>query len=309
MRRFTLRFAMGETAGIAFGPEGPPDLVFLHATGFNALTYRALLAPLGQDFRVVALDQRGHGRSRLPSDPRRIDGWRIYVRDLLALLPVLTRGGPPPVLAGHSMGGAVALTATAARPTIAASLVLLDPVLPRIEFIRQMQAIRPHLTRAPLLPIAQGALRRRSTFPDKAAVLAAYRGRGAFASWRDAFLVDYVEDGFVASPEGVRLACAPLWEGSTFTSLQHYAAALLARLRCPVTILKAAIRPAVMESDGRLYRFKPDLALEVVPGSTHFLPMEQPELVRARLRAALERRAGRNPEMQAAPLVLAAAGA
>src|ERR1044071_8001790 len=106
MRRFTLRFARGETAGIAFGPDGPPDLVFLHATGFNAHTYKSLLAPLGEQFRVVALDQRGHGRSRLPNDPRLIDSWRIYVRDLLDLLPVLTRGGRPPVLAGHSMGGA-----------------------------------------------------------------------------------------------------------------------------------------------------------------------------------------------------------
>jgi hypothetical protein len=45
LRRVTFEIPGGRMAGIAFGAEKPtPDIVFLHATGFNAHTYRALLA-------------------------------------------------------------------------------------------------------------------------------------------------------------------------------------------------------------------------------------------------------------------------
>ncbi|WP_119419515.1 alpha/beta fold hydrolase [Desertibaculum subflavum] len=294
MRRFTLRSAVGETTGIAFGTEGSPDLVFLHATGFNALTYRSLLAPLGQDFRVVALDLRGHGLSPLPADPDAMDTWRIYPRDFLRMLPALMQGGAPPVLAGHSMGGATVLTATAAKPGIAERLVLLDPVLATLDAVRRAQRIPGLAQRIPRLPIAQGAARRRAEFASKQEAAGAYRGRAIFASWADPFVDDYVEDGFVPDPHnGVTLACAPQWEAATFAGLRHYAAPLLARVKCPVTILKAASEAAVRVDDALLRRFKPDVAIETVPDSSHFLPMEQPDLVRMRLRAALETRAGR----------------
>ena len=55
-------------AGIEFGdPIKPYAAVWLHATGFNAMTYQSILAPLGLRARVAALDMRGHGRSTLPA--------------------------------------------------------------------------------------------------------------------------------------------------------------------------------------------------------------------------------------------------
>lgn len=293
MRRFTLRFAGGETTGIAFGPEGPPDLVFLHATGFNALTYRHLLEPLGDEFRVVALDLRGHGRSKLPADPWKMHSWRIYARDLLRMLPALTQDGAPPVLAGHSMGGATALTATAAKPVIADRLVLLDPVLLTFDAVLRAQRIPGIAQRIPRLPIAQGAAKRRTDFPSKQDAADAYRGRAIFATWADPFIEGYVEDGFVpAAHNGVTLACASQWEAATFAGLRHYAAPLLGRVKCPVTILKPERDPAIRVDDALLHRYKPDVVIETVPGTSHFLPMEQPDLVRDRLRAALKARRG-----------------
>ena len=44
-----------------------------------------------------------------------------------------------------------------------------------------------------------------------------YRGRGAFATWPEASLIDYVQDGFRERPDGsVELSCAPDWEASNF---------------------------------------------------------------------------------------------
>ena len=68
MQRLTLPCKGGHMAGWNFGrASGPIDVVFLHATGFCAYTYRTLLAPLGPKRRAVALDLRGHGLTTLPA--------------------------------------------------------------------------------------------------------------------------------------------------------------------------------------------------------------------------------------------------
>jgi pimeloyl-ACP methyl ester carboxylesterase len=296
MQRFTLCSARGETSGIAFGPRGadggPPDLVFLHATGFNAVTYRPLLEPLGERFRVMALDLRGHGRSRLPADPARLTTLRLYARDLLAMLKAM-QPARPPILAGHSLGGLVSITAAAARHGLAERLLLVEPVLPPWRFSHRFQPIRRSADRIALLPIAQGAARRRGRFATKPDAVTAYRARPTFAGWAPGFLEGYVEDGFVPAEDGgIRLSCTPSWEATSFAALRHDIPALLGRIRVPVTILRAERESTVRESEARLRRLKPDLEIETVPGSSHFLPMEQPEPVRAHLLAALEARSG-----------------
>ena len=65
MRRFRINIKDGEVAGIAFGdPVRPIDVLFLHATGFNAITYQSILEPLGVQMHAAAIDLRGHGRDR-----------------------------------------------------------------------------------------------------------------------------------------------------------------------------------------------------------------------------------------------------
>ena len=71
-RRLTVpvnnRFGVGELSVMDFGDEKRPvDLVFVHANGFNAATYRSLLAPLSGSLRILAPDLHGHGRTRLPT--------------------------------------------------------------------------------------------------------------------------------------------------------------------------------------------------------------------------------------------------
>jgi pimeloyl-ACP methyl ester carboxylesterase len=75
------RAGAGEMAVLEFGPaDRPVDVVFVHANGFNGQTYRALLAPLSAGLRVLAVDQRGHGSSRLAADPDHRRNW-LDLRD------------------------------------------------------------------------------------------------------------------------------------------------------------------------------------------------------------------------------------
>ena len=269
----------GAMAALDFGPaERPADIVFSHANGFNARTYRSVLAPLAGELRILAIDLRGHGATTLPAEPEGLTGWQEYARDLTAFLAAETRA--PVVLAGHSMGATSSLLAAAEAPDRVRSLVLFEPVL-----------IDEAARRAPQWdsPLAKGAIRRRDTFPDRAAALEAYRGRGAFRTWREAQLADYVAAGLRDTADGqVTLACRPAWEAANYAMHQYDPWAALERVRCPVRILRAETEFTDADSAAHLEALAAagKLRTEVVPGTTHFLPMERPELVRQALREA-----------------------
>jgi pimeloyl-ACP methyl ester carboxylesterase len=87
----------------AGNPQGPPVL-FVH--GFcqsHQAWQRQLQSALGLDFRLVALDLRGHGRSGKPADGY-VDG-RVWADDLHAVITTLRLERP--VLVGWSYGGVV----------------------------------------------------------------------------------------------------------------------------------------------------------------------------------------------------------
>ncbi len=172
----------GHLAALDFGPiQKPLAGLLLHANGFNARTYRSLVEPLA-DLHILAVDHRGHGRTTLPGQPEGRTDWWDVTNDLIALLDRLD--ADPLVLIGHSMGGTAALLAAAERPSRVRRLVLLDPVIQPPERRGEGHA-----------GLAEGALRRRSDFPSREAALAAYRGRGAFRTWPEAPLADYVATG------------------------------------------------------------------------------------------------------------------
>jgi pimeloyl-ACP methyl ester carboxylesterase len=275
------RAGAGEMAVLEFGPaDRPVDAVFVHANGFNGQTYRALLAPLAAGLRVLAVDQRGHGSSRLAADPDHRRNWLDLRDDLLALLAALDQG--PVVLAGHSMGGTVSLLAAAAAPEAVRGLVLLDPVImPRImAFYAHMPWTSGALWKR--LPMVQGALRRRPVFDSREAAFTAYRGRGAFKTWPESMLADYVGGGFRDRDDGkVELACAPAWEASNYSAQAHDPWRAMGRIRCPVRILKAEKGSTAHVGDGAgLMRRHPSIRVETVAGASHFLPMERPDLAR-----------------------------
>ncbi len=283
-RRRTVRLADGDMSLLDFGdPARPVDVVFVHANGFNAMTYRTVLQPLAAGLRVLAPDLRGHGESTLPADPASLWSWRPYARDLLVLLAGLE--GPPPVLAGHSMGATSALLAEATSPGRARSLVLFEPVI-----LSRLRIAGAHLPGARArvlrrLPLATAAKARRRAFSDRAAALAAYRGRGAFKTWPEASLADYVAGGVREAAEGLELACAPEWEAAGYAAQAHDPRAALRRVRLPVRILMGD-----RGSTCSLRRGRPGVELETVAGAGHFLPLERPDLVREALAAAAARR-------------------
>jgi pimeloyl-ACP methyl ester carboxylesterase len=267
----------GAMAALDLGPANRPvDVIFSHANGFNGRTYRSILAPLGLSLRVLAIDLRGHGATTLPTVIEGREGWVEFRDDLRALLAAVAES--PVVLAGHSMGGTSSLLAAAAEPERVKALALFDPVVMPPGVATDAEAMKHN-------PLAVGAQKRRATFPSKAAVVEAYRDRGAFITWSEDQLVDYVEAGFRETETGeVTLTCAPEWEASNFRTHNVDAWAAFRGSRCPIRILRAEVGStfrlegveAELAATGRI-------AIEAVPGTSHFLPMERPDLVRSTL--------------------------
>jgi pimeloyl-ACP methyl ester carboxylesterase len=114
-----------------FGGEGP-GVLLLHGLAGTALEWAETASWLAEGHRVVALDQRGHGRSeRRPADVSR----RAFVEDAVAAIEELRLA--PVVLVGQSLGGHTAFLVGAERPDLVRGLVVVeatpageDPALP-----------------------------------------------------------------------------------------------------------------------------------------------------------------------------------
>ncbi|WP_292035090.1 MULTISPECIES: alpha/beta hydrolase [unclassified Brevundimonas] len=279
-RRLTVpienRWGGGEMAVLDFGdPARPVDLIFAHANGFNAYTYRSLLQPLSGALRIWAPDLRGHGRSQLPARPEGRRSWLDHRDDLIALLDAVE--GPPVALAGHSIGGTSGLLAAAERPDRVSRLLLLDPVIWRRPMVLAMNL--PLIGRmSHRIPIVASTLKRRAVFDSREQALAAYRGRGAFKGWSDMMLADYLIDGLVETDRGLELTCAPAWEASNYAAQAHNPWRALRRFPDVVRILKAESGSLCAVPAGASPH-----QVEAVAGGGHLFPMTHPDIVREAL--------------------------
>ena len=118
-----------------YGGEGPAVLL-LHGLAGHAGDWASTAAGLVGDHRVLALDQRGHGRSeRHPRDVSR----EAYVADAAYVIDELDLA--PVILVGHSLGANTAFLTAAAHPQRVAALVVgeASPDGPTPELRRKLQ--------------------------------------------------------------------------------------------------------------------------------------------------------------------------
>jgi esterase len=99
-----------------------PVIVFLHGGALSAHTWDLVCLALRNEYRCIALDQRGHGDSDWSEDLAysRSD----HSRDLHAFADALWLGNL--VLVGQSMGAINAMTFAARHPSYVAALVIVD---------------------------------------------------------------------------------------------------------------------------------------------------------------------------------------
>lgn len=103
-----------------WGGEGR-DLVLVHGLASTSHIWDLVAPFLTENFRVIALDQRGHGESAKPSSGY---DFQTVATDLHCFINEI--GLREPVLVGHSWGADVVLHHGATYPGLASGLVLVD---------------------------------------------------------------------------------------------------------------------------------------------------------------------------------------
>jgi pimeloyl-ACP methyl ester carboxylesterase len=86
-----------------FGPENGYPIVLSHGITCAVRVWAYQIAELATEYRVIAFDHRGHGRSGIP----RRGGYSLahLASDVDAVLEATLAPGERAVIAGHSMGG------------------------------------------------------------------------------------------------------------------------------------------------------------------------------------------------------------
>jgi len=260
------------------GGDGPPLLV-AHANGFCGGAYGPLARELAGHRQVWALDFRGQGQSTPPED---LDfDWAGLADDVLAVVDALG-GGPLDVL-GHSMGGAGLLRAEVQRPGTIRRAYLYEPIV--------LPAGLGELTTGGNV-MADGARRRRETFPSRAHAAWSYARRPPLGFLRADALAAYVEFGFEELEDGTaRLRCRGEHEARMFEASGTITTDDAADVALPVTVALGDLE----EGWGGPARFAPAIA-EALPNGRlsehpllgHFGPLENPPVIAADVLASLD---------------------
>src|SRR5262245_5740144 len=86
------------------GPEATPPILLVHGLASNARIWDLVAPLLARDFRVAAIDQRGHGLTDKPADGY---DFATIAGDLAGAIGAL--GWARTLVVGHSWGANVAL--------------------------------------------------------------------------------------------------------------------------------------------------------------------------------------------------------
>jgi pimeloyl-ACP methyl ester carboxylesterase len=264
----------------------PSDVHAIFSDGIlcDGFIWKYLWDALAPTLPLVHWHYRGHGRSAAPADPDRID-IPAHASDLGAVRRHV--GDPPCVLVGHSMGCQVSLEAYRQRPEGIRAMVLvcgtfgnatstfhgvplLDIILPKLVTLSQKA---PDVVRAVW-----------SRLPPKLALKVALR-----AGEMDPSRV-HAED---VLPYLLHMTHVdfPMFLRMLRAAGQHSAADLLGRIEVPVLVVageRDTFTPAFLARS--MADAIPTGELFMVAGGTHVTPIEQPELVNARIESFLRSR-------------------
>ena len=258
--RFDVPVAGGELAAWRWPGEGPL-VVAAHGITSNHRSWGVVAAALEGEVRLVALDQRGRGRSNGVPGPYGIDQ---LADDVAALLDHL--GEETAVIAGHSMGGFVATTFAVRHPERAHALVLVDGgapfhVPPGTDVDAALAAtLGPALQRLDM------------TFADRGAYRAFWQQHPAFVGIWSAEADAQAQHDLVGEPPEMRSSCVKdaVREAGRDLLAGDEVRAAIRHAQCPLTLLWAP--RGMMDEPGGFYSADRlnGLAQECVSDTNHY---------------------------------------
>lgn len=268
------------------GPVDAPAVVFCDGIGCDGYVWKYLESALATSHRIVHWHYRGHGRTPMPRDPRRVDITDL-ADDLAAVLDAAVGDGAGAVLAGHSMGVQVCLEMYRRHRARVHGLVLLcgayGTPLRTFKGKRTLEQVLPFVRFAVnrIPGIAQTLVTR--LIPTELAYQLATRFEinGELIRREDFF--PYLEH---MARVDVRLFLEMLAAAG-----RHSARELLEEIAVPTLIVSGdrdGFTPAQLSEE--MHRLIRDSELHVVQGGSHTAPIERPAEVTERIAEFLRKK-------------------
>jgi pimeloyl-ACP methyl ester carboxylesterase len=245
-------------------------IVFSHANGFPAGTYRVLFeAWRDAGFTVHAIEKYGHD-ARFPVT----SNWPHLRAQLIDFIEREAQG--PVYLVGHSLGGYLSLMAASRRPDLASGVVMLDSPLLSGWKARAVQLAKASGLGERFSP-AHVSKRRRQQWDSAQAAFEHFASKPAFARLGPGVLSDYIASGTENHDKFRRLSFQRDIETAIYNTLPHHLARLLRAhpLQCEIAFVRGSqsdeIRLVGMRATQRLAQGR----ISCIEGS-HLFPLERP---------------------------------
>lgn len=232
--------------------EGPA-VVFLHPGWGDSTIWDEVIRRLPSAFRVLRYDERGYGRSPVPTttfDP---------VADCLAVLGQL--GVTNAMVVGHSGGGATALSVALADPQLITSLLLLAPGVTGYPWPQD----DPYF-----------------------AEFAAYYEARDHEGLVELGLRTWAPCGGAGAERQIRTAVAAFFVQGEYRREGVPVFDELGRISAPSQLLVGDREYPMVADCGRVTADRiPGCSLEIVDAADHLLPLRAPDMIAAAIRAQL----------------------
>jgi non-heme chloroperoxidase len=238
------------------GPESGPAVLLLHGYTDSSYSFSRIMPLLPVAWRVIALDQRGHGESDRPESGYAIDD---FAADALQAMDALRL--PSAVVVGHSMGSFIARRMAERAPDRVTHLVLLASAPTAAnDAVKEMRGALDALSD----PVDPAFVREFQESTVARPVPAAFMDR------------------VVATSQAVPAA---VWKAALAGLLSHQASG---SVRCPTLVIGGDADGVFSKAEQEALAAEiPGAVLEIVPGVGHALHWEDPERFVASLRRVM----------------------
>ena len=247
---------------LEWNPGAPQSLILLHGNSANAWWWEAVAHAISPDFRIVALDQRGHGDSEwvqpaayAPSD---------YASDLASFIEHDSKLHGRPIIVGHSMGGLSVLAYAAKHHDVARGAIVIDSA------IVSSRGRDRYLHRLKSLPVV--------TYPDLETAKARYRLMPNEGDVAPEILGAVAEKSLARTDDGrwtLKFDRDSFFGGDGMNVLEALAAVTMP------TLLVRAENSRIMTVQGleRAAEANPRAKAVTIPGAHHHVLLEMPTAV------------------------------
>jgi pimeloyl-ACP methyl ester carboxylesterase len=247
---------------LEWNPDAARTIVLLHGNSANAWWWDPVARATAPEFRLLALDQRGHGDSEWARPPAYspLD----YAHDLARFVEHAAAGSQKPVVVGHSMGGLNVLAFARRSPEAARGVMAIDIA------ITSSRGRDRYLSRLKALPLV--------TYPDLDTAKARFRLMPDEGGIATGILHEIAEKSLARTEEGrwtLKFDRASFLGGDGLAVLDT-----IKEIRIPMMLVRAE-RSKIMTAEGAESAriANPQVRVVTIPDAHHHVLLEKPDAV------------------------------